>query len=109
MCKISTVLATIAIATATGMLVSGEATPTQPSTSTTAPQDHSAPVAADHASLASAATTEPANAIVTMTVDANGDRHMLIASPPVPDTPQNRARYGQPLSNAGRRTPPAGN
>jgi UrcA family protein len=33
----------------------------------------------------------------------------LSASPPVPDTPANRARYGGPMSHAGRHTKPAGN
>jgi hypothetical protein len=33
----------------------------------------------------------------------------VIASQPVPDTPENRAKYGQPLSRAGRHTKPAGN
>jgi len=33
----------------------------------------------------------------------------VISNGPVPDTPQNRAKYGQPLSNAGRLTKPAGN
>jgi UrcA family protein len=33
----------------------------------------------------------------------------LSASPPVPDTRANRARYGGPMSHAGRRTAPAGN
>lgn len=33
----------------------------------------------------------------------------VITNGPIPDTPQNRAKYGQPMSNAGRRTAPAGN
>lgn len=33
----------------------------------------------------------------------------VVSNGPVPDTPQNRAKYGQPLSNAGRLTKPAGN
>lgn len=33
----------------------------------------------------------------------------LISNGPVPDTPANRAKYGQPLSHAGRMTKPAGN
>jgi hypothetical protein len=33
----------------------------------------------------------------------------LITNGPVPDTRANRAKYGQPLSNAGRLTKPAGN
>lgn len=32
----------------------------------------------------------------------------LIASRPIPDTRANRARYGQPLSRSGRRTPAIG-
>jgi UrcA family protein len=32
-----------------------------------------------------------------------------ITNGPVADTPQSRAAYGQPMSNAGRRTAPAGN
>ena len=28
----------------------------------------------------------------------------VVASPPVPDTPENRARYGGPMSRAGRHT-----
>jgi len=33
----------------------------------------------------------------------------VMSSPPIPDTLANRAKYGQPLSNGGRRTPAAGN
>jgi hypothetical protein len=33
----------------------------------------------------------------------------VVASPPVPDTPENRAKYGRPLSNAGKHSKPAGN
>lgn len=54
-------------------------------------------------------STSPTTVNATVTVDPNGDRHILIASPPVPDTAENRAKYGSPLSNAGRRTQPAGN
>jgi hypothetical protein len=80
-----------------------------PAAAPPAPQDQSAPAAADRATQASANTTKPANATVAVTVDANGLRHLVISSPPVPDTPENRAKYGQPLSNAGRQTKPAGN
>jgi hypothetical protein len=80
-----------------------------PTNSPSASQVQSAPAAADHATQASANTMEPASATVAVTVDANGDRRLVISSPPVPDTPENRAKYGQPLSNAGRHTQPAGN
>ncbi|MBV9995109.1 MAG: hypothetical protein JO127_07840 [Caulobacteraceae bacterium] len=33
----------------------------------------------------------------------------VVASQPVPDTPDNRAKYGAPLSHAGKHTKPAGN
>jgi hypothetical protein len=33
----------------------------------------------------------------------------LITNGPVPDTPENRSKYGQPLSHAGKMTRPAGN
>jgi hypothetical protein len=33
----------------------------------------------------------------------------VITNGPIPDTPENRAKYGQPMSNAGRHTKPAGN
>jgi len=32
----------------------------------------------------------------------------LIASQPVPDTPENRAKFGQPMSRAGKHTAPLG-
>ena len=38
----------------------------------------------------------------------NGD-NTTVTNGPVPDTPANRAKYGKPMSHAGRRTAPAGN
>ena len=32
-----------------------------------------------------------------------------VSNGPVPDTAANRARYGQPMSHAGKKTPPKGN
>ncbi|MDB5424479.1 MAG: hypothetical protein JWQ29_1895 [Phenylobacterium sp.] len=54
-----------------------------------------APAADAYAAQASA--TEPTFTVSTVT---NG---------PVADTPENRARYGAPMSNAGKRTAPRGN
>lgn len=39
----------------------------------------------------------------------NGQSVQVVSSQPVPDTPENRAKYGQPLSRAGKRTKPIGN
>jgi hypothetical protein len=33
----------------------------------------------------------------------------VVSNGPVPDTAENRARYGSPMSNGGKRTVPAGN
>jgi hypothetical protein len=33
----------------------------------------------------------------------------VVSNAPVPDTVANRAKYGRPLSNGGRHTPPKGN
>jgi hypothetical protein len=33
----------------------------------------------------------------------------LVTNGPVPDTPANRARFGKPLSHAGKKTAPTGN
>jgi hypothetical protein len=117
MSKFSTFLTTMLIAAGPAVLIgvsSANAQPQSapPAASSTAPpaaQDQTAPAAIDRATQASALTTEPTNAIVSVTTDANGDQHMVVSSPPVPDTLANRAKYGQPLSRAGRRTAPAGN
>ena len=50
--------------------------------------------------LTSQSTTDQNGATVTNTLVTNG---------PVADTPANRAKYGAPMSNAGKRTAPAGN
>lgn len=49
---------------------------------------------------ATSATTYGQGASVTTTTTTNG---------PVADTPENRAKYGQPMSHAGKRTAPKGN
>ena len=52
------------------------------------------------APVASSATTYGAGVSVTTTTLTNG---------PVPDTAENRAKYGSPMSNAGKRTAAKGN
>jgi hypothetical protein len=70
----------------------------------TAP-DNNTPSAAPQASqdMSGAQTGAAVNTSATTTSD------QVIASQPVPDTPANRAKYGKPLSRAGKRTAPAGN
>lgn len=67
------------------------------------PADQPAPADAGAAlttTTAAADTGAAANASYTTMTVTNG---------PVPDTAENRARYGQPMSNAGKRTAARGN
>jgi hypothetical protein len=70
-----------------------------------APADQSAPATSTDMSASPAQTGAAAN--TSATVGPNGTQ--VIASQPVPDTPANRAAFGQPLSHAGKHTKPAGN
>jgi hypothetical protein len=70
------------------------------------PASDSAPGAA---TSVNAAPPAPASSDASATANGGSVLHIVIASPPVPDTPENRARYGQPLSHAGQRTQAAGN
>lgn len=58
--------------------------------------------------LAEAPPLEPAPAVSSYAEPATATTR-LITNGPVPDTPENRARFGAPMSNAGKRTAPAGN
>ncbi|HLY78199.1 MAG TPA: hypothetical protein VKQ70_02420 [Caulobacteraceae bacterium] len=96
---------------ATAACLFGAAAYAQPSTTDQAPPaDQSAPPAASsdmNAAPAPATAPVGAAANTSTTVDANGNQ--VIASQPVPDTPANRAAFGQPLSHAGKHTAPRGN
>ena len=64
------------------------------------------PVAADAAATAGV----PASSLTTTTMGEPGTvTTRTVTNGPVPDTAENRAKYGQPLSHAGKRTTPAGN
>ena len=88
-------LAGAAIAQDTG----GSSAPTDTSASAPPPpvsnQDNSAPEA-----QATGTTTMPSGAT---------DTNVRVTNGPVPDTAENRAKYGSPMSHAGKRTKPAGN
>lgn len=57
-----------------------------------------------------ASTTQPASSstLGDPTSMKAGDPN-VVSNGPVPDTRENRAKYGRPLSNAGKRSSPAGN
>ncbi|TAL36159.1 hypothetical protein [Phenylobacterium sp.] len=76
-----------------------------PAARSTAPMPADQPAPADTgaaltSTTAAADTGAAANASYTTMTVTNG---------PVPDTAENRARYGQPMSNAGKRTAARGN
>ena len=71
------------------------------------------PIADASATVNYPASIEADAAVVAPLADAAAVTPMptleVVSSMPVPDTPQNRARYGGPMSRAGRLTAPAGN
>lgn len=69
----------------------------------TAGMSSAMPPATDKSAVAPTGAGTETSAIV------NGQTVQVIASQPVPDTPENRAKYGQPLSHAGKRSKPIGN
>lgn len=69
-------------------------------TSTPASTSATTSAAPDTAPVASSATSFASGVSVTTTTLTNG---------PVPDTAENRAKYGQPMSHAGKRTAAKGN
>ncbi len=69
----------------------------------TAPMPADAGAAPPSAAMPATQAGTPAAA----TTDATGAQ--VVSNGPVPDTPANRAKYGRPMSRAGRHTQPAGN
>jgi hypothetical protein len=73
-----------------------------PATSPTpAPAEQAAPAATGSATSTSVTTSDASTgATATVTTTTNG---------PIPDTAENRKKYGGPMSHAGKRTPAKGN
>jgi hypothetical protein len=89
--KIATLLTAVAATALIGGAAYAQQTTTAPATA--------APTGT--ATSTSVTTTDPSSgASVTTSTITNG---------PIPDTPANRAKYGQPMSHAGKRTAPKGN
>jgi hypothetical protein len=90
----------------------------------TVPLGTAAPTAAD-VSASTAPPAEPATTTATSTTSSDvtapaasssgvntsaaSFSNLTVTNGPVPDTPANRAKYGQPLSHAGKRTAARGN
>jgi hypothetical protein len=77
---------------------------------TTPPADYPAPSPEPQAQAATPASADVAAVVASEpSFTEPSFTTEVIASAPVPDTRANRARYGQPMSNAGKRTAPRGN
>ena len=74
-------------------------------------QDH--PVAPNPSDVAAQPMADQTPAMPAMTpqpaVAGQTAQPTIITNGPIADTPQNRAKYGRPLSHAGQRSHPAGN
>jgi hypothetical protein len=96
-----------ALAAATGALAQQSAqdpkAAAQPAGQMGAPQGDQAASAASAG--VNASTTDAPGGVEMI---RQGD-NILVTNGPVPDTKANRAKYGQPLSQTGRMTKPAGN
>jgi len=102
-------LALSAILVAAGSAVSAQALQdTAPPTQTGATPSAMAPSADLAGQDASAAAPSDDQSSSTPMMIRQGD-NVLVTNGPIPDTKANRARFGKPESNAGKRTAPAGN
>ena len=59
----------------------------------------------DNSTMAPPTTLTPSR----MYTNASGMNVQVVTNGPVPDTAANRAKYGKPMSHAGKRSAPAGN
>lgn len=87
-------------------------TPATPAMAT----DIAADPAASPSAMAAPAVGVNASGVVPVSSKAPDEQATLkagdanvVSNPPVADTPENRAKYGKPMSNAGKRTAPKGN
>ncbi len=103
--KIAAAAAGLAAASLAGAALAQDATaPMAPSAAPNAPAYSSQPAMTQSAPMAPSADTSAANSNATASVE-----HTTVTNGPVPDTAANRAKYGAPMSHAGKKTKPAGN
>ncbi len=69
------------------------------------------PLGSQGTSAATPNNVAPADSAVgtTMGTTTMAANVQTVTNGPIPDTPENRAKYGAPLSRAGKRTAPVGN
>ena len=102
----------LAAASAAALLLAGAAS-AQPADPAPAPAtDSAAPAATPSdtpAADANGYNTRPASGAPTDLTTAKAGDEGIVSNGPVPDTPENRAKYGKPDSNAGKHTSAKGN
>ena len=90
--------------------VAAQDTSMQPSGQYVAPPPSAGSAAINTSAVATDPSLLPATSSqVTTQADGATLINNVVTNGPVPDTRANRARYGRPLSNAGKRTAPVGN
>jgi hypothetical protein len=83
---------------------------TPPAEETAPPADTSAPAATSSTDTSTTASADTTAAPAATTASTNASfTNTTVTNGPVPDTRENRAKYGQPLSRAGRMTAARGN
>lgn len=94
------------------VLLSGAAFAQEQSSASAPSSDQQAPSssqASPPAASRSDAAAASAPSAMSSGVNASGVTTRIITNGPIPDTPENRAAFGKPLSQAGRNSKPAGN
>ena len=90
-----------------GAALAQDTSGTMPASSAMTPQSQMAPAPAV-APMAPSADTAATNSSVTTAAGATVEQ-TTVTNGPIPDTAANRAKYGAPMSHAGKHTKPAGN
>jgi hypothetical protein len=91
--------------------VAAQDTSMQPSGSYVAPPPTASSAAVNASGIATDQSSQTPATATSVTTQADGSTlvNNVVTNGPVPDTRANRAKYGRPLSNAGKRTAPIGN
>lgn len=114
--KLTHLLAATAVLALTGGVASAQQT--APSKDTPTESSAQAPTTTDTTATATTTTTSTTDATAGATTSAASATDaatgasvttQMVSNGPIPDTPANRAKYGQPLSRAGKHTAAKGN
>lgn len=102
----------LAAATCAAVLMGGAASAQQPAAPAPDAAARAAPATASDVTVSLSNVREPDGTKAKSATFANDTVSLTattVSNSPVADTPENRAKYGEPMSNAGKRTAPKGN